>query len=104
MPRLRANNIHLNCVETGHGEPPLVLLHGVGGSHEMWQPVLPALSASRRVVAGDHRGHRESDKPGGAFTVRLLADDWLAAPDALVGPRPDLLRLFLRSAVALRLG
>jgi 3-oxoadipate enol-lactonase len=103
MPRLRANNVHLNYVEAGQGEPPLVLLHGVGGSHEMWQPVLPALSASRRVLAGDHRGHGGSDKPGGPYTVRLLADDWRAALGALGVQRADLLGLSLGGAVAMRL-
>lgn len=103
MPRLRANDIHLNYVEAGRGEPPLVLLHGVGGSHEMWLPVLPALSAARRVLAGDHRGHGASDKPAGPYTVRLLADDWLAALEALGVERADLLGLSLGGAVAMRL-
>ncbi|MBI4593854.1 MAG: alpha/beta fold hydrolase, partial [Candidatus Rokubacteria bacterium] len=68
MPRILANGVHLNYVEAGRGEPPLVLLHGVGGSHEMWLPLLPALSGTRRVIAGDHRGHGASDKPRGPYT------------------------------------
>ena len=103
MPRVLADDIHLNYVEQGRGEPPLLLLHGLGGSHEIWQPVLGPLAASRRVLAGDHRGHGGSDKPSGPYSVRLLAGDWVAAMDALGIERADLLGLSLGGAVAMRI-
>jgi 3-oxoadipate enol-lactonase len=103
MPALFANNVHLNYVEAGAGEPPLLILHGLGGSHEMWLPLLPELARSRRVIAGDHRGHGASDKPGGAYTVDLFARDWAAALDALGVTRAHVLGLSLGGAVAMRL-
>lgn len=102
MPRVFANNVHLNYVEQGRGEPPLLLLHGLGGSHEIWQPVLGPLAGSRRVLAGDHRGHGGSDQPAGPYSVQLLAADWVAAMDALGVGRADLLGLSLGGAVAMR--
>jgi pimeloyl-ACP methyl ester carboxylesterase len=69
----------------------------------MWLPVMPALAASRRVIAGDHRGHGGSDKPGGPYTVALFAVDWVAAMDALSIARADLLGLSLGGAVAMRI-
>jgi pimeloyl-ACP methyl ester carboxylesterase len=37
-------------------EPPIVLVHGLGGSHLNWCLVGPQLAAGRRVVAPDLRG------------------------------------------------
>ena len=48
-----------DCYEAGKG-PPLVLLHGLGGSWHVWQPVLPMLERQHRVIAPRLRGH-----PGG---------------------------------------
>jgi 3-oxoadipate enol-lactonase len=103
MPRVLANGIHLHYAEAGRGDPPLLLLHGVGGSHEMWLPLMPSFAGSRRVLAGDHRGHGGSDKPAGPYTTTLMADDWLAALDALGIARADVLGLSLGGAIAMRL-
>jgi pimeloyl-ACP methyl ester carboxylesterase len=43
-------------LEAGSG-PPLVLIHGAGGSAELWQPQLDALADVARVVAPDLPGH-----------------------------------------------
>jgi pimeloyl-ACP methyl ester carboxylesterase len=47
------------CDVTGSG-PPLVLVHGSGGSHARWAPVMAALSAKFTVYALDRRGRGES--------------------------------------------
>ena len=101
MPRVFANNVGLHYVSAGQGDPPLLLLHGLGGSHEIWLPIIPELTVFRRVLAGDHRGHGASDKPGGPSAVRLLAEDWVAVLDALGIERADLLGLSLGGAVAM---
>jgi pimeloyl-ACP methyl ester carboxylesterase len=41
--------------EAGSG-PPLILLHGIGMSHTVWNPILPALCPTRRVIAFDIAG------------------------------------------------
>src|SRR5215475_7480122 len=41
--------------ETGSG-PPLILLHGIGMSHAVWNGVTPHLAATRRVIAFDIAG------------------------------------------------
>jgi pimeloyl-ACP methyl ester carboxylesterase len=46
--------------EGGEG-PPLVLLHGLGGSWRVWRPVLPGLERRHRIFAPTLPGH-----PGGA--------------------------------------
>ena len=45
----------LSFERTGRGKP-LVLLHGLGGSRVIWQPVIPRLAAERDVVAPDLPG------------------------------------------------
>ena len=40
---------------TGSGDP-LVLLHGIGGTSELWDPVVPAVAAHHEVIAVDLPG------------------------------------------------
>lgn len=48
--------------DEGRG-PPLLLLHGVGGSHAVWNAVAPALARQYRVLLPDLRGHGRSPAP-----------------------------------------
>ncbi|HWE60499.1 MAG TPA: acetoin dehydrogenase dihydrolipoyllysine-residue acetyltransferase subunit [Chloroflexota bacterium] len=73
------NGLRLFYVLAGQASqtPPLVFLHGLGGSQSTWQMVLPALAAHRRVCALDLPGHGQSDKPAPAtadYTLAGLAD------------------------------
>ncbi len=43
-------------VEAGGGREPLLLLHGLGASGSVWDPVVPLLEAERRVVVLDMPG------------------------------------------------
>jgi pimeloyl-ACP methyl ester carboxylesterase len=103
MATVAVNNIGMYYVEEGRG-PALLLLHGIGGSHEMWLPVIRELSQSYRVIAADHRGHGGSDRPRGQYTIRTFADDWLGLMDALKVDRAHVLGLSMGGAIAMRLG
>jgi pimeloyl-ACP methyl ester carboxylesterase len=48
--------------EMGRG-PPILFLHGLGGSSYSWRFVAPRLAATHRVIAIDLRGFGRSDKP-----------------------------------------
>ena len=50
----------LNYVRAGQG-PTLVLIHGLGGSLVVWEPVMDLLAAERDVIAVDLPGFGESD-------------------------------------------
>lgn len=52
----------LYAEELGAG-PPVVLLHGLGGSGYEWRYMVPALARHHRVIAIDLRGFGRSDKP-----------------------------------------
>jgi 3-oxoadipate enol-lactonase len=53
----------------------LVLIHGLGGSLHDWDPFIPELSRSHRVLRCDVRGFGQSDKPAGPYTPQLFAQD-----------------------------
>jgi pimeloyl-ACP methyl ester carboxylesterase len=59
--------------ETGRGEP-LVLIHGLATTRQIWSPITPALSRSRHVVTLDVPGFGESDPVGPGFELGEVAD------------------------------
>jgi pimeloyl-ACP methyl ester carboxylesterase len=64
--------------------PALLLLHGIGGAKEDFTHHFAALSEEHRVVAFDHRGHGESDKPDDqrAYSLDRMAVDAACVADA----------------------
>lgn len=50
----------------GAGGTPVLLVHGLGGFVENWQPCFPALAGRHRVCALDLPGHGRADKPAAA--------------------------------------
>src|SRR5436190_588767 len=67
------------------GEGPLiVLVHGITGSSQTWEEIIPALAADYTVVAPDMLGHGESAKPRGDYSLGAYASglrDLLVALD-----------------------
>jgi pimeloyl-ACP methyl ester carboxylesterase len=57
----------LNIVRTGNG-PTLVLIHGISGSHRIWDRLLPFLEDDFTLVAIDLLGYGHSPKPHIAYT------------------------------------
>ncbi len=82
MPSARVNGIELEYELSGAG-PPLVLVHGSWGDHRNWDPVVPALSASFRVLTYDRRGHSRSEGAAGQGSVFEDADDLAALLEQL---------------------
>jgi pimeloyl-ACP methyl ester carboxylesterase len=83
--------------EHGAGDP-LVLLHGGIGASEIFDPLIPALAADRRVLAVDLPGHGASPGDDHPLRPHLIADDLV---EQLTGP-VDLLGYSLGGEVALR--
>jgi 3-oxoadipate enol-lactonase len=67
---------------TGGVALPVVLVHGINMSRDVWADVLEPLARSRRVVAFDLRGHGASHRSG-PFTAEDYAADTLAVIDRL---------------------
>ena len=87
------NGLHVEVEQWGHGDRPLVLVHGYTGSRDDWLEQLPPLSEHGLTIALDLRGHGGSANTGDAadYTFAQLADDVMLALDALSIERCDLL-------------
>jgi pimeloyl-ACP methyl ester carboxylesterase len=70
------------AVGGGGSGPPIVLVHGLGGTIENWRAVAPALAARHRVVVPDLPGHGRSALLPEARDVDALADAMLAVARA----------------------
>jgi len=68
--------------QSGAGDPPLLLVQGLGYTADMWHRILPGLSTSRRVVRFDNRGVGRSDLPDGEWSMEEMADDAVRVLDA----------------------
>ncbi|WP_295625418.1 3-oxoadipate enol-lactonase [uncultured Corynebacterium sp.] len=95
----------LHHVEYGadHDGDPVVFLGSIASTTDMWLPQLDALSATRRVIALDHRGHGESPDPDvapGETTIDSLADDVLSTLDSLGVDSFEVVGLSLGGALA----
>ncbi len=60
-------------IRQGHG-PPLLLIHGLGGSWRSWSPVLGALAAEREVIGVDLPGFGGTPPLMSEVSIRTLAD------------------------------
>jgi len=85
---IEVNGTALRYEATGNGPKTLVLVHEMGGTLDSWDHVLPALSATRRVLRYDTRGAGQSEKLSATPSMALMADDIAALLDALSIPGP----------------
>lgn len=62
--------------------PPVTLIHGVGSYLESWDGVIAALGSGYRFLRYDLRGHGDSPKPPGPYTLDDFVDDLAELLDA----------------------
>lgn len=63
MPELIVDDTTIAYTDVGDG-PPLVFVHGLGLSREMWRPQIERFATTNRVIAFDVRGAGESGPLG----------------------------------------
>jgi pimeloyl-ACP methyl ester carboxylesterase len=81
--QVHANGIDIGYKLVGSG-PPLVMIMGLGGTIEHWQPqIVAALAKKYRLIMLDNRGMGHTTANDTTFTYRLFADDVIALLDAL---------------------
>ncbi|MDR6225161.1 alpha/beta fold hydrolase [Desmospora profundinema] len=84
---------------TGEG-PPLLLLHGMGANHRLFEPQIPEFSSRFHLILPDMRGHGRSSPLPIDFTYELLAEDMKALLDHLEIPTCDILGISMGAIVA----
>lgn len=80
-----AGGVQLHYIEAGSssGEPPIVLLHGLGSTVTKWRDALPMIGSRRRAIAVDLPGFGKSDAPRGHYSFGFLAGGIKAFLDSL---------------------
>jgi pimeloyl-ACP methyl ester carboxylesterase len=75
------NGTRIFWTEQGTGEPVLMIM-GLGATHEWWQRVVPIFAARCRTLLFDNRGVGKSDVPQGPYSLPGMAADAAAVLDA----------------------
>jgi 3-oxoadipate enol-lactonase len=69
-------------VNANPGKPRLALIHSLALSGAMWSGIIAQLAGAAEVLAYDCRGHGDSERRPGPYSVELFADDLAAVFDA----------------------
>jgi len=76
------HGFRMYCEVYGSG-PPVLMIHGNGGSIAAFSKNIPYFAAKYRVIATDSRAQGKSKDPGPTLTFEMMADDEAALLDAL---------------------
>jgi pimeloyl-ACP methyl ester carboxylesterase len=79
---IEAGGVRLHYIEAGAGDPPIVLLHGLGSTVTKWTDAVPLFAARRRTLAVDLPGFGKSEAPRARYTFGFLAGGVKAYLDA----------------------
>lgn len=82
MPRITAGKVTLNYEQQGSGDP-LILIPYLAADNACYAFQVAAYAQHFTCISLDLRGTGESDKPDGAYTTELLADDVAALMQAI---------------------
>ncbi|MFX0108129.1 MAG: alpha/beta fold hydrolase [Candidatus Hodarchaeota archaeon] len=99
MPLIQTEDIETYYEITGEG-PPLVFVHGAGGSHDNWYPQVKYFSDKFKVLTYDVRGHGKSGGSDRKYSCALFADDLHALLTALEIERPVVCGLSLGGMIS----
>jgi len=99
MAKIKTNNVETYYEIHGDG-PPLMLIHGLGACHKLWQPQIEPFSQNFKVIVYDVRGHGESSGYHEKYSVKLFASDLKALLDLLGVKKVHLCGLSLGGLIA----
>lgn len=64
---VQLDGLGIHYVDEGYGSRPILMVHGNPAWSYMWRKLIPAVSATHRVLAVDLMGFGKSDKPNPAL-------------------------------------
>jgi 3-oxoadipate enol-lactonase len=82
MPKVKVNDITMNYDQQGSGEP-LILIPYLAADHACYAFQVAEYAKHFTCISLDLRGTGETDKPDGAYSTELLADDVAAFMQAV---------------------
>jgi pimeloyl-ACP methyl ester carboxylesterase len=89
--KVQANDISIHYFRTGDKDKPSVLLlHGITDNGRCWSRMAADLADSYDVITTDARGHGHSGTSAAEVSIALLAEDAIAAIEALGLQKPFL--------------
>jgi proline-specific peptidase len=100
MPKVRANDIQIYYEVHGEGFP-LVMIMGLGGDLDHWDPrLIEELSRKFKLVMFDNRGAGRTDVSDRKYTIKLFADDTAGLMDALGISKAHILGISMGGMIA----
>jgi 3-oxoadipate enol-lactonase len=100
MSKVKANNVRLNYEQQGAGEP-LLLIPFLTADHACYAFQVAEYAKHFTCISVDLRGTGDSDKPEGAYSTELLADDLAAFVQALGITKVHVAGLSLGAAIGM---
>jgi 3-oxoadipate enol-lactonase len=100
VPKVEANGITINYEQQGVGEP-LILIPYTAADNACYAFQVAEYAKHYTCISVDPRGAGETDKPGGAYSTELFADDLSALMRALKVERAHIFGLSLGAAVGM---
>ncbi len=86
--QVRVKDVLIHYELEGPADAPVITFsHSLAASLETWEPQMPALRDSYRVLRIDARGHGGSSIPPGPCTIEMLSEDVIGLLDHLGIPR-----------------
>ncbi|WP_334161379.1 alpha/beta fold hydrolase [Phenylobacterium sp.] len=97
------SGVELDVIQSGDPTGvPLLLLHGISDSAPSMRPFMSELPPNVRAIAISQRGHGDSSKPAGPYTLDAMAADAAEALDRLGVRRTVVMGHSMGSMVAQR--
>lgn len=99
MPKAYVNGININYRVRGQGEP-LVIIMGYSDDQTSCIFQTRAFKKYYRVITFDNRGVGKTDKPNGAYTTKMMADDTVGLMDHLYIEKASIVGISMGGMIA----
>ena len=76
------NGLEFHVRDWGGSGPPIVLLHGLASTCQIWEQAAPILVSDYRVITMDQRGHGHSAKPDHGYDFSSVGNDLMGLIEA----------------------
>jgi len=97
------NGLNTRVFDSGGGGVPVILLHGLSLSIEIWGKVIQELARDRRVIAFDFPGFGEADRPDAAYDSAFFVSQILALMDSMAIERAHIVGSSLGGSALVRM-